>query len=259
MAGLNPIKISQMIYSKITRIRGGVEELRYYRFRGGKWYGGIATGDVVGCNLRCKFCWSWRYSFYTDKGLFYSPMYVYNKLCEIARSRGYRYVRLSGGEPTIAWNHLIKLLELMEDSGFIFILETNGILLGYNENYAKELAGFNNVVIRVSFKGTTPEEFEYLTGADSSFYEYQFKSLINLMNSGLKPGRDFYPAVMLSFSPEKNIELFIEKLEEIDPVFRNSLDVEYVILYPHVIELLKKNSLKPLKAFKPENIPDFLV
>jgi len=31
---------------------------KYYRFRGGKWYGGIATADCVGCNLRCIFCWS---------------------------------------------------------------------------------------------------------------------------------------------------------------------------------------------------------
>jgi uncharacterized Fe-S cluster-containing radical SAM superfamily protein len=23
---------------------------------GGRWYGGIATADCVGCNLRCVFC-----------------------------------------------------------------------------------------------------------------------------------------------------------------------------------------------------------
>lgn len=259
MAGLDPIKLAKIIHPKITRIRNGIEELRYYRFRGGKWYGGIATGDVVGCNLRCKFCWSWRYSFFTDKGRFCSPMYAYDKLLWIAKSRGYRFVRLSGGEPTIAWSHLVKLLELMEETGLVFILETNGLLIGYDEKYAKALAGFGNLVVRVSFKGTTPEEFERLTGADGSFYEYQFRSLVNLMNSGFEPGREFYPAAMLSFSNERNIEEFMKKLENIHPFLKESLDVEYVILYPHVEELMKRNSLKPFKSYKPRDIPDSLV
>ena len=31
---------------------------KYYRFRPTGFYGGIATADTVGCNLRCNFCWS---------------------------------------------------------------------------------------------------------------------------------------------------------------------------------------------------------
>jgi uncharacterized Fe-S cluster-containing radical SAM superfamily protein len=32
---------------------------KYYRpARAGKWYGGIASADCCGCNLRCVFCWS---------------------------------------------------------------------------------------------------------------------------------------------------------------------------------------------------------
>ncbi|RLG64522.1 molybdenum cofactor biosynthesis protein MoaA, partial [archaeon] len=31
---------------------------KYYRFRSGKWYGGIATADCCGCILKCIFCWS---------------------------------------------------------------------------------------------------------------------------------------------------------------------------------------------------------
>ncbi|MEM4889814.1 MAG: molybdenum cofactor biosynthesis protein MoaA, partial [Thermosphaera sp.] len=68
MPGLDPFKLTTIAEKQVTRLRNGVLERRYYRFRGGRWYGGIATGDVVGCNLRCKFCWSWRYSFYGNKG-----------------------------------------------------------------------------------------------------------------------------------------------------------------------------------------------
>jgi len=31
---------------------------KYYKFRGGRWYGGIAAADCIGCNLKCTFCWS---------------------------------------------------------------------------------------------------------------------------------------------------------------------------------------------------------
>ncbi len=259
LTGFDPFKLTEIVYRRVTRFRHGVEELRYYRFRGGRWYGGIATGDVVGCNLRCKFCWSWRYSYYTNKGRFYDPYSVYEKLVSIAGKRRYRYVRLSGGEPTIARKHLFELLRLIDETRYVFILETNGLLLGYDEKYVEKLGNYGNLVIRVSFKGTTPEEFEYLTGADRKYYEYQFRALENLLNKGFKPGREFYVAVMLSFSPEENIRSFIKKIAEIHPVLAEEIDEEYVILYRHVIDLLKKNKLKPYIAYRPDGVPDFMI
>lgn len=259
MPGLNPVKLAEYIASKVTRVVDGVEELRYYRFRGGKWYGGIATGDVVGCNLRCKFCWSWRYSYFTDKGFFCKPVEVFNKLLSIASSRHYRLLRLSGGEPTLARKHLLELLKYVSETNYTFILETNGILIGYDASYAKEISRFNNVVVRVSFKGTNPEEFEHLTGSDRSFYQYQFRALENLMDQGLKPGKDFYAAAMLSFSTDDNVRVFLNELSKIHPVLAQELDVEYVILYPHVVRLLRMNRLKPIKAYSPEGVPDFMI
>jgi len=259
MRGFNPIELTKTVRRWVVRYNRGVEERRYYRFRGGKWYGGIATGDVVGCNLRCKFCWSWRFSHALDKGEFYSPKQVFEKLFDIVLDRGYRYIRLSGGEPTISWSHLIEILKLIDETSMVFILETNGILLGYDENLAKELANFSNVVIRISFKGTTAEEFHVLTGAEPMFYELQFKALENLMNSGMKPGEDFYPAVMLSFSPDENYRAFKKRLSLIHPTLAESIDEEYVILYPHVVEILNKFRLKPRKAVNPYDIPDFMI
>ncbi len=259
MPGFNPIELSRIVYRGVARVRDGVEERRYYRFRGGRWYGGIATGDVVGCNLRCKFCWSWRYSYFTNKGFYQSPQMVFEKLVSIAGRRKYRYVRLSGGEPTITMKHLVQLLELLDETRFIFILETNGILIGYDKKYAEELAGFSKIAVRVSFKGTTPEEFESLTGARRDFYIYQFKALENLIDAGLKPGEEVYPAVMLSFSPEQNIRFFLDKLREIHPVLVESIDPEYVILYPHVRELLRRYGLKPRIAYSPKGIPEFMI
>ncbi|MCS7112059.1 MAG: radical SAM protein [Ignisphaera sp.] len=258
MLGYNPFELSEAVRRVVTRSISGVEARRYYRFRGGRWYGGVATGDVVGCNLRCIFCWSWRYSHFTNKGTYYTPQLVFKNLIDIASSKGYKYVRLSGGEPTISWNHLLTLLDLFNQTGYAFILETNGLLIGKHKEYAKQLAKYD-VVVRVSFKGTSTDEFSMLTGARPEFFEYQFKSLENLLECGMRPGEDFYPAVMLSFTTDENYAKFRKRLEEIHPVLAQAIDEEYVILYPHVVEILNRSRVKPKIAFSPNNIPQYMI
>lgn len=259
MPGLDPFELSQVVEKNVTRVNEGVQERRYYRFRGGRWYGGIATGDVVGCNLRCKFCWSWRYSYYTEKGWFESPRGSFNRLVSIAQRCKYEYLRLSGGEPTIGIDHLIELLKLVESTRFYFILETNGLLIGRYTDLARSLARFSRLAVRVSFKGCNENEFERLTGADRSFYEYQFLALENLINNGFKPCSEVYPAVMLSFSTEDSYQGFKKKLATIHPELPNCIDEEYVIMYPHVKELLRRNKLTPRIAYSPDGIPDFMI
>ncbi len=244
----------------MARVRGGVEERRYYRFRGGRWYGGIATGDVVGCNLRCGFCWSWRAASHVmAKGRFYSPREVFERLVDIARRRGYRLVRLSGGEPTLSREHLLALLELFDRTSLWFVLETNGILIGADESYAEELAGHRCLIVRVSLKGTNEQEFHTLTLAKPGFFRYQLKALENLVNAGLEPGERVYPAVMLSFSTPESYRALRERLAEIHPALAEDIDEEYVILYPHVVELMRRRGLRPLRAYRPDGVPEFMI
>jgi len=138
---------------------------KYYRFRAARFYGGIATADCVGCCLRCIFCWSWQQVVKPGAyGRFYSPEAVSAKLVSIARKKGFDRVRISGNEPTISREHLLKVLEGIPED-ILFILETNGILVGHDETCAADLAGFKNLHVRISLKGTTEEEFSALTGA----------------------------------------------------------------------------------------------
>jgi len=252
----DPLKLTEAVRKIVVRSEGEVELRKYYRFRGGRWYGGIATADSVGCNLRCRFCWSWRPRDNMNKyGRFYTPKEVYMRLISIASKRGYRQLRVSGGEPTIGRKHLLQLLELLEGTNYLFILETNGILLGAQRDYAKELSKFKNIHVRVSLKGCTPEEFAKLTGAKPEAFNLQLNALKNLIDYGVST----HPAVMLSFSSKESLEMLVEKLREIDNELVEELEPEYVFLYPHVIELLKRHGLKPRIAYSPNNIPEELI
>ena len=166
----------------IKKIEGIVtkdDKKKYYRFRSTHFYGGIATADTVGCNLRCKFCWSVN-SVWNSKntGSFYSPNEVADRLTDIALAKGFNQMRISGGEPTIGRQHLIGVLKKI-GTNFLFILETNGILLGLDKTYVKELTRFKNLHVRVSVKGCSSDEFFWLTGFKKGF-KYQLKALENL-------------------------------------------------------------------------------
>jgi len=78
---------------------------KYYRFRAARFYGGIATADCVGCNLRCRFCWAWNVVNNPKKfGDLYTPLQVANKLISIAKKNKYTKLRISGNEQPFAKN-----------------------------------------------------------------------------------------------------------------------------------------------------------
>jgi len=236
----NPISLSKRVESIVTS--GNLR--KYYRFRATRFYGGIATADTVGCNLRCKFCWSGN-SVWNAKntGKFYTPQQVAETLNRIAKEKGYNQVRVSGGEPTIGRKHLIELLENI-DKKFLFILETNGILLGLDRTYVKELSRFRNLHVRVCLKGCTPEEFSWLTGAEKNGFEYQLKALEYLRDEKLS----FNIALV---STKKDKQNLFNKLIEMG-LGKIFIEIEEVKLYPSVKRRLEREGM--LKYFQKESI-----
>jgi len=226
----DPIELSQKTESIV--LNGNMK--KYYRFRATRFYGGISTADTVGCNLRCKFCWSGN-SVWNAKntGDFYPPEQVADKLQEVARRKKFTQVRVSGGEPTIGKKHLISLLENINNN-FLFILETNGILLGTDETFVGELSRFNNLHVRVCLKGCDPEEFSWLTGARSGF-EYQLKALEYLRDERLS----FNIAVV---STRRDKEALFRKLKEMN-LGGVMVEEEHIKLYPTVRKRLDKDGI----------------
>ena len=259
--GYNPLSLADLFEPSVAPYRDGKQLRRYYRFRVDRWYGGVVTGDVVGCILRCGFCWAWRFSWRNNIGKLLAPDEAGEKLVRIARRRGLRQIRLSGGEPTLGFNHLLQVLDYVTSEGYHFILETNGILVGCKEDYAKRLAEYrgSNIEVRISIKGTSPDEFHLITGANVEAWYCQLRALQLLVNYGLKPGEEVYPAVMLSFAKEEGLTRIKRLLSAIHPDLAMNIDPEYVISYPHVEYMLRLRNLKPNKAYKPGQIPPEMI
>lgn len=226
---------------------------KYYRFRAAKWYGGIVTGDVVACNLLCHFCWAGdKIRFHPEEiGKYYSPEKAFDKLRQIASESGYKQMRLSGQEPTIGKEHLFALLRFIDNAGYSFILETNGILIGAEKEYAPDLSKFKNLHVRVSLKGASEDEFQKLTGAKPDAFELQITALKNLMDSNVS----CHPALMALFSSQENLTKLAERLSQIDPSLAQELEIEELIMYPHVLKRLKKLKLEFDNAHNPGNVP----
>lgn len=236
----NPIERADKI-RKIV-VKGNLR--KYYRVqRADKWYGGISTADCCGCNLKCVFCWSNKPRDNPDKiGKFHTPEEIFSKILSCAKKHRYRLLRISGNEPTISKEHILKILKLVDKTDYLFILETNGTLI--DEEFAYDLSQFKNVHVRVSLKGTNREEFTMLTEAIPETFDIVLNNIKNLVAHKVNHNI----AVMLSFSPESNIAALKERLKKISPSLLRGFEEEYVFLYPHVIQRLKKAEIKPLMS-----------
>ena len=242
----DPVERAARIEATVCR----EERRKYYRFRPARFYGGIATADCLGCCLRCLFCWSWDNVVKAEqRGEFHSPDQVARKLVSIARKRGLERVRISGNEPTIGKKHLLGVLRALPKD-LLFILETNGILIGYDKSYAEELAQFENLYVRVSLKGAAEEEFVTLTGAKPEGFGLQIKALENLHRAGV----DAQPAVMVSFSTPGNLSSLRKRLGQISMSFEH-FEAEDLVLYGDVEERLRKAGIPYAVAYRPEAIP----
>jgi uncharacterized Fe-S cluster-containing radical SAM superfamily protein len=222
----NTIEFSDKIMEQVCKN----DSRKYYRFRKTHFYGGCATADCLGCNLRCAYCWGQKKVWHSEKfGNFHSPKEVSEKLIKM----NLPLVRVSGGEPTICKDHLIKLINLIPKN-ISFILETNGVLL--DETFIKELSNFENLYVRVSLKGVDEATFEKITGAQSIFFKNQLNALRLLKKYKIRHG-----AAIL-------IDLFSE--DQIKKLKISNLEYETLIEYPFVMESLRKKGLKLEKIKK---------
>lgn len=203
-------------------------------------YGGIATGYTVGCCLRCIFCWvDWSRDYPEKYGDFYTSDEAFKLIKAAAHKFKMRKLRISGAEPTLGKDHLLGLLELVEESEFpLFILETNGIYFGFDKDYVKAISKFEKPHIRVGLKAGTPEGFTARTGGRGDSFELPFEGIKNLLDFGVS----FHVASMSAdsrFMDKVEREELIKKLYSIEPAIVRNLEEEVVDPYKTTLERLR--------------------
>ena len=214
----------------------------YYRFRPAPYYGGIATADAVGCSFLCAYCWNYNRNLNPARFReFYNSQQVSSKLLNIARRKSFNMFRISGAEPILgenSFNHLIDVVDIIFQNRpcSVFILETNGFILGCRTDLIEKLK-FQNLRIRICLKGVDEQSFELITGARKDFFPYPFKALKELEKLGINA----WPALMGDlFSHDKILGL--KKLLE-DYEINAQLELESLEAYPFVLENMKKRKL----------------
>ena len=207
-----------------------------------RFYGGLSSATEVGCDLRCVYCFS-------DKpvrkpgitGKFYTPQEVFDALDRSAKKHGHQLISASASEGTLGKQHLFELLELVDASPYVYVLESNGMRLGDDEEFSKKLARFKNLHVRISIKGTDPEEFSRLTGARPEAYELPYKALKHLIEAGVSCN----VCLSLSFSTFAGLKRAKERLVGVHPGLLKSLEEEYITLFPKVAKRLNAAGIQP--------------
>ena len=244
MIGYDPLKLTELTEQVV--IRGNKRKYahlgKYLRF-----YGGIVSATEVGCNLRCKFCFSDNpVRKPSQTGRFYTPEEVFLSLIKKAKAYKTKLISSSASEGTLGKKHLFELLDLVDSSEYIYVLETNGITIGSDPNFAKQLSKYKNLHVRVSIKGCSPDEYFTLTNANIDSYIYPYKALKNLIANNVSCNA----CLSVSFSNDIDIDYAKKKLHQICPGILKSLEIEYITMFPKVSKRLKKYKLKPKKIKK---------
>lgn len=215
----DPIQLARLTEDKVCR----GEARKYTDFYCVGVYGGISTGYLVGCPLRCVFCWVNPSRDFPDRyGRFYTPDQVAERLIANARKRRVGKLRLSGGEPTLGKEHLLGVLDRVDGRGLAFILETNGLPLGHDADYAPALARYQDVHVRVSLKAGNAAGFQARTGARGEYWELPLRAVEHLMAAGVS----FHVAAMTDprLMPAEERQALVRRLQEMG--YRDFLEEE---------------------------------
>jgi uncharacterized Fe-S cluster-containing radical SAM superfamily protein len=234
----DPIKRAGEVESIVT------QDLRrkYHRFRPAPYYGGIATADAVGCCFLCAYCWSYHRIVEPQKhGKFYSPQAVAQRLLKIVQKKSYKYVRVTGCEPILGEASLEHVVEVIyrtteQDKNLTFVLETNGLLLGYHPEFIKRLK-IPRLTIRVAIKGWDPLSFQQITGADKEYFEYPLIGLKKMIEEGL----DGWPAVMSDVFGKEGLQRLKTRMQQME--LDCHIEIEKLEKYPYVMDNISKRGV----------------
>ena len=114
------------------------------------------------CNLRCKQC-------YNQSGCS-KPDMSFKKWMNVARQLTDMDIFecvISGGEPLMLGNNLYKIMDVLHDSGIMFVLVTNGMLV--DKRVINKISKYDYYWVQISIDGSRPEIHDKIRGVKGSW------------------------------------------------------------------------------------------
>jgi 7,8-dihydro-6-hydroxymethylpterin dimethyltransferase len=128
------------------------------------------------CDINCPIC-------YANSGKdYFLDLKTIDKMMDLFQESEHNsaeILQISGGEPTIHPD-ILDIIKLAKNKNFKRVmLNTNGIRIGKDENFVKELSKFNDgFEIYLQFDGFKKETYDYLRGGD--LINIKLKAIENL-------------------------------------------------------------------------------
>lgn len=130
------------------------------------------------CNLGCPVCFA-----ESGKGTDLDPQVIRQMFANIIQQTGGCNLQLSGGEPTVR-DDLPELVALARTAGFTFVqLNSNGIRLAEEPDFAKLLADAGLSSVFLQFDGVTDQVYRTLRGRD--LFALKCQAIENIAAAGL--------------------------------------------------------------------------
>ncbi|MBN1243426.1 MAG: radical SAM protein [Spirochaetales bacterium] len=150
------------------------------------------------CQLRCRYCFGWDDKDSDDKVLSAEKAEL---LFDALKSRGVRYLTLTGGEPLLH-PEFRAIIKLAHDRGFWINILTNG--LAVDAPLVDFLAGFWRLQVRVSLEGANPEIHDYFRGRGN--FARAVRGMDALVSGGVQVG--------------VGLTIYEENRDQVEPVVR---------------------------------------
>lgn len=144
------------------------------------------------CNSNCRFCASNERCNNSDSSM---SIDSFKEILQTNKTQKGDKVIINGGEPTLH-KEFMEFLKLAHKKGAYIDLFTNGVKL-YDENFAKEIARYSPMTIKIPFFSADPERHDYLTGVKGNYIK-TLKGLDNLIKLQSKYKIDVEAKLLLS-------------------------------------------------------------
>lgn len=166
----------------------------------------ILFDPTMACNMHCEGCWSGTYGHKAN--LSYEDM---DKIVTQGKALGVHLYMMTGGEPTVRKNDILKLCEKHQDC--MFAAYSNSTLI--DEELCEKVAKLGNLTFMLSIEGT-PETNDARRG--DGHYEAVMKAMDLLHKHGIVFGTSicYTRANIEAVSDEKFLRFISEKVHASD-------------------------------------------